>query len=116
MGDHVPDTLYGYVVYVEGSVLRVFSDLHTVDLVWEEILQARSGFKWLKFWCPPTSGKFSCCIIVDPAKVVAVRYNDESMQPNLAEQRLVEAHRRSSSQQVHGRVGQVAVPPKSAKR
>ena len=115
--DKLPDTLFGYILYFDGSVMRALSDRNTAESVWEAVFSARAKPRSIiKFWNPPNGGKYTD-IWVDATKVIAVRTADEEIsiaQPNLELQRRADQQRREAQHaaQRGGRVtiGQTAVP------
>lgn len=113
----MPDTLYGYILYFDGSVMRALSEYNSAERVWEGVFSARAKPKSIiKFWNPPQGGKYTETW-VDASKVIAVRTADEEIsiaQPNLEVQRRADQHRREAQHaaQRGGRVtiGQEAIP------
>lgn len=117
MTDQMPDTLYGYVLYFDGSVIRVLSEYNSAARVWDGVFSARAKpLSIIKFWNPPQGGKYTETW-VDANKVIAVRTADEEIsiaQPNLEVQRRADQQRREAQHAVQrgGRVtiGQEAIP------
>lgn len=96
MTESIPDTVFGYILYFEGTVARCLSEHNSPESVWDAVFAARKSERpVIKFWNTPQNGKYTT-FLVDATKVVAVRPTEEEIsmvQPNLESRRRAEAQR-----------------------